>query len=494
MPFPFTLYGANRSSNPACDFTYCYGGDWVQGKVGNYGMNFDGTSDFINIPSGSGIPTGLSDGDFSVSAWCTQNDDTAWLLLAHRGSSWGVGWMLGKGVSSTMEFSVGGYTTAAQASFSETDTWTHFVGTYDSDAGTVKIYKNGELADGPTADGSGAKSTTALRIGSQATSTAYDWDGDVDEFAIWDVQLTPAQISLLSTGSARADSFTPPEVSPGVTGSLLLYYDFEIGDSNPVSGNFPTSTTVYDVVTASFHGPTAHTGTMNNMEVADFGDWSQGYKGKYSLKFDGVNDYVVANQVATQMQGLDKFSISFWASGSSYSTNPAAFVLSDGGNAGEAFLIYPYDSTGGDGIRVYYNGATTIDENSATRLGWNHFVYVASSATDHKAYANGEVVDTDTTSKTLDGQLDEASIGGTDYFTGQYFAGKLDEVGVWNVALDTAAIDSLHSGTLCNAVSSSNLVAYYDMECDGPGSSNLKDMSGNDLSGTLTYMTTGTCG
>jgi hypothetical protein len=165
------------------------------------------------------------------------------------------------------------------------------------------------------------------------------------------------------------------------------------------------------------------------------------------MSFDGVDDYIECDTLATSMQGLDKFSISFWASGSSYSTNPAAFVLSDGGLTSEAFLIYPYDSTGGDGIRVYYNGATTIDENSATRLGWNHFVYVASSATDHKAYANGEVVDTDTTSKTLDGQLDEASIGGTDYFTGQYFAGKLDEVAVWDTAITPAQISLLSTGS-----------------------------------------------
>ena len=43
LPFPFTVYGASRSSAPTDDcFTYCYGGDWVQGKVGNYGMQFDG--------------------------------------------------------------------------------------------------------------------------------------------------------------------------------------------------------------------------------------------------------------------------------------------------------------------------------------------------------------------------------------------------------------------------------------------------------------------
>jgi len=38
------------------------------------------------------------------------------------------------------------------------------------------------------------------------------------------------------------------------------------------------------------------------------------------------------------------------------------------------------------------------------------------------------------------------------------------------------------------------LAAYYDMECDGPGSTNLKDLSGNSFDGTLTNMSSGTCG
>ena len=113
--------------------------------------------------------------------------------------------------------------------------------------------------------------------------------------------------------------------------------------------------------------------------------------------------------------------------------------------------------------------------------------------------------------------------------------GSMDEFGVWDSALSPADIDNLHSGTLCNAISSSNLIlyydfdggpgnstivdrstagndhtgdfnsmtagspaasltAYYDMECDGPGSANLKDLSGNSLDGTLTEMATGSCG
>ena len=47
-----------------------------------------------------------------------------------------------------------------------------------------------------------------------------------------------------------------------------------------------------NVVDASFHGSTAHTGTMTNMTVADFGAWGQGKLGKYSFLNDGIDDSI----------------------------------------------------------------------------------------------------------------------------------------------------------------------------------------------------------
>ena len=135
---------------------------------------------------------------------------------------------------------------------------------------------------------------------------------------------------------------------------------------------------------------------------------------------------------------------------------------------------------------------------------------------------------------------DALSIGCYDYPEGPNlifgWMGKIDDVGIWNVALDSGATNSLWNsgtGSAATTVSSSNLVSnwtmdstygtttivdgvagnngtlsnatmpapaatltsYYDMECNGPGSAILKDLSGNDLSGTLTgSMDTGSCG
>ena len=131
------------------------------------------------------------------------------------------------------------------------------------------------------------------------------------------------------------------------------------------------------------------------------------------------------------------------------------------------------------------------------------------------------------------------SIGAYDYEEAGYLTfgwmGKIDDVAIWNVALDSGSVYNLWNGgtgAAATTVSSSNLVAnwtmdsvygtttitdgvagnngtlqnaslpspaatlaaYYDMECDGPGNSNLFDSSDNNLSGTLTKMKIGTCG
>ena len=250
------------SPSSGCDFTYCYGGSWVQGKVGNYALDFNGAGD-ITIPSGSGIPLGNSAGDFTISAWCTQDANDDWDMIASRGD-WSSGWLLAKDNTGKMGFGVGTYNTT-EVSFTETDTWTHFVGTYDSDAGTTKIYKNGELGGGPGADG-GTTSTSQMRIGKEASADRYQWNGKIDEFALWDAQLTPAQISLLSTGSARADSITPPYASDG--------------------------------------------------------NWVTGKVDNYALEFDGANDYTsTTSNSAFAFGNADTFSVACWVSSSQGSTS-----------------------------------------------------------------------------------------------------------------------------------------------------------------------------
>jgi hypothetical protein len=92
--------------------------------------------------------------------------------------------------------------------------------------------------------------------------------------------------------------------------------------------------------------------------------------------------------------------------------------------------------------------------------------------------------------------LVDTRIGRLGTSAGYVWPGNIDEVAFYNVALDSGAISDLYNsgqGAKANTVSSSALVCYLDMECNGPGSLIAKDLSGNDLSGTLDAAA-GTCG
>ena len=127
--------------------------------------------------------------------------------------------------------------------------------------------------------------------------------------------------------------------------------------------------------------------------------------------------------------------------------------------------------------------------------GWTHVVGVRRASGAYgktEIWINGSLVQSSLTTNLADSG-DSIYLG--KYYTDseQYTAqGKLDEVGYWDVDLDQASIESLYSGSLSSAISSSNLQLYYDFE-EGAGNSTVIDRSGNEHSGTLANMDAGSC-
>jgi len=546
-PFPFTLFGSSRSSNSgggaSCDFTYCYGGDWVQGKVGNYGLSFDGSGDatsgegYVDINNSSDIPNGGSDGNLTVAAWARlpPNPGDKWnTIISRTDNTTGEGWWLGKAgdtsaqgnapsrrIGFRYEDTGGTYeyaysNDASNAGVNNSADWVHLVAVVTGTNPEAGLWINGTKQDVSATPGGavGSNIPDSLVLGRYAADGGnYYASCSIDEVAIWDVPLTDAQISFLSTGSARADSITPPG-----GGKLMLYYDFEIADSNPVSGTFPTSTTIYDVVDASFHPSTAHTGTMTNMSVASWGDWQQGKVGKYAIQFDGTNDYIDAGTGLTSLY-TDKLTVSCWVYGT-FSGNSVIAAQWDYGASTRTWEMRILGNGGGDRVEIgateggQWSGdylaaksTTTISDNT-----WYHIVGVYDCSTapaTPKIYINGAA-------ETLFANTSQGgafNIGGTitppALTIGAYLnstndvenlAGKIDELSIWSGELSSGEVSSLYNsgaGARADSISpgSATLIAYYDMECPGPGNTTLTDQTDNGNNGTFdSDMTGGTCG
>jgi len=219
----------------------------------------------------------------------------------------------------------------------------------------------------------------------------------------------------------------------------------------------------------------------------------------YALDFDGNDDNVSANGVATEL-----------ASSTNLPLSVSAWVYPDDGTKEQlVFGFYKYDAFA-NGPSVWYGSAdlkfsyfdqsTSMESSSITyaKNNWHHVVLTIGSDQGGVLYVNGSSAATfsgahnsgalDMFSIAVDYDDDEGSAGDPT----QYFDGKIDEVAVWNDELTSAEVTAIYnSGNMLNVSSDSgnyasaaNLQGYYRFN-EGSGTS-LQDNSSNSNTGTIT--------
>lgn len=88
-------------------------------------------------------------------------------------------------------------TSFAPAAGTLVNQWNFLAVTFDSTAGTRDIYWNGSLAASFTGAVNGTAKTNAFTIGSSTVFPGRDFNGDIDEVAVFNYALTGAQVSQL---------------------------------------------------------------------------------------------------------------------------------------------------------------------------------------------------------------------------------------------------------------------------------------------------------
>tara|TARA_R100000008_G_scaffold12560_1_gene6271 strand:+ start:3070 stop:3894 length:825 start_codon:yes stop_codon:yes gene_type:complete len=247
-----------------------------------------------------------------------------------------------------------------------------------------------------------------------------------------------------------------------------------------------------------------------------------GFENKYSLSFDSTDDFLEAGTLNTHLKNVQKFTISMWVYQEDLSTS------------GQNGLFGKHDSDhhrtyakiGQDGKMDFgvENGSGS-DEGGRLRLTnadlssadtWYHIVCVFDGTqTDStvsvqnklraKIYIDGvnkSVTDSDefpthTSNSTNYGNF-ELRIGNFQNGTGDCFHGEIDEVGIWNEALDADAVSALYnsgvpfdiSQNLGNYDNAANLQAWYRMGdgTEAASGTTIYDMSGNSNDATMTNM------
>ena len=194
----------------------------------NFAMEFDGTSDYIELPNSTSLQATTN---LTLSCWIKVSDvtttnsiidkffdgaDRSYLLRVEAGGQVKLHLATQDGSNAV------GYGSASTLS---NDTWYHVVGTFDSSAAKeVKIYINGSLDS--QHDKSDLISTNVMnpRIGAgYANPPSNFFGGDIDEVAIWNRTLELTDVQRIYNATANNPGKTANLFTAGLNTGLVYW-------------------------------------------------------------------------------------------------------------------------------------------------------------------------------------------------------------------------------------------------------------------------------
>ena len=421
----------------------------------DFGLDFRGSGQYVQVSGGPAFTA-----PFTVEAW---------VKPFNTGSGTIVGWDLDAGGGEYASF---GFASGALQIYAEdgvnggplndaiqipTFSWVHVAVTYNGVA--FQFYINGELSSSGLPVGSVGGAPNNLYIGSRNSSTDF-FRGEMDEVRIW--------------GDVRTQTEIKDNLYTELTGGeadLLNYYNF-----NEASG------TVLNDQSGS-----AENGTLNNFAVDDT-DWipltDKPESKEFALNFDGVDDFAVVSG----LNYVTDFTLEAWVrlddnngrktiASWDFDTSPYALLnINDGRVEFETF----------DGFTAF----TVSAPDSIAPSEWYHIALIK-QATDVEIFINGR--------SKITGTIVEVS-GSSNFRIGNYESegnlgfmdGNLDEIRLWNTALEVQTIRDYASTTDFTGHPALGNFLFYANFNQGivPGGNNsgfntLPDLVSSGFTGTL---------
>lgn len=222
----------------------------------------------------------------------------------------------------------------------------------------------------------------------------------------------------------------------------------------------------------------------------------------YSLILDGASDYLTMG-TCDDLKGFSAITVSFWTKIDGNQGNYDRFIDFSGTTDDRIFRMMCDTSSPDKLIWATWdqsdNSIASVTSSNALPVGsWVHCIGTWDGSTTsnaYKLYVNNSTSDgaQGTASNTNDLNNDaaaELTIGADKLSDGNYLTGKVDEVAIWNVALDADAVAAVYNSgkpfdlnyDRGNYDNSSALVAYWRIN-DGSGSTVVDSAGSNN--GTL---------
>ncbi len=315
-------------------------------------------------------------------------------------------------------------------------TWTHVVASH----GPVqdKIYINGVLAASKDVGGALNSTTHELGIGWNPIDGGNYVDGSIDEFRIYNRDLTDQEV---------ADLYTEQHTLPVFPGDVVADYKFNANgiDDSPYHNHGE----LYDV----------HAGTDR------FG------RANHSLNFDGDGYVEAAN---SPQLNSPLATVSFWVNVNTLPGNGEAYLLSLGGWQERYKISLP-----AHGKVVWTtnheNGISDMDAGAGNELvpgDWTHLTFVHDGLKDY-IYVNGVLANEKDVVGLLNNTTHDLGIGYNIIDGGSYFDGQIDDVLIYDTALTGPEV-----------------AALYAAQAADPGETDVTAPDApTDLDGTVTFTT-----
>ena len=432
-------------------------------------LSADNTRDWVDVPRGT--VNGLN--NFSVSVWFKTSVSKSQQEIFHA---------LGKNTSDdeleiflknkkTVYIKVRDDSEELDSDIELTDNrWHHLVLTRaDED---VCLFIDGVKQDCDDDVGDGQLSVpfaNAIVIGQEQDSFGGDFsksqnfEGQLDEFKIFDVKLTDTQISSIYQHELAGNNFDGSTRQPDFCSAPEPELEYRFDEAS-WSGNSG------EVDDNSRH-------ELNGHAVGDTTTITAGQICRAGT-FDGTGDYINVNRINSYLSS--SASLSFWIKSDQYGNNTAWYApgimgVEEVGGGDDIFWGY-LDASGHIKIQKG-NGSSARSNTKISSNSWHHVVLTRDSSTGVvQVFVDGKLEDS-ANSETGDVSTAFSSIGRIEHsFSSSNFMGELDELLVYNSVISASDVFSIYTNQLngdnydgsprnCPTMS----IHHYEIEHDGQG-------------------------
>ena len=434
----------------------------------NYSLNFDGTGDYITVTQDFSSYTSMS-----VSGWVRTASTSQYQYLfstgVYNGGTPGNGQGFGIGFDNTGKFAAwaGGANYFTFGSVSA-NTWYHVIQTITGT--TLRFYVNGVLTSTQTVGSFNIPSSAIAVIGAYSGNsipTQSNLYGKADELSIFNYELTTSQVLEIYNNGRPKDLTTFSGTAPTNWWRLgeNAYFDnnsFIVPNSISGAPNGTGSGTITTMISADAPGTYAN-GVGENLAILDrVGDAalstsnSQSYNmipsdispyvpqyvgdqiaNNSSMTFDGTNYFDCGND--SSLTPINEISISLWIKTNTTSQTQFSGPLDKhvSGTGGYQFF-FPNSSSSEIKFAL---GNPKVSLTSTTQVGdtnWHHILATCDNV-NCKLYIDGVLESTVSANLSTLSNSENLKIGGDGVST-FYFNGQIDEVAIFDTALNAGQI------------------------------------------------------